>query len=1381
MEPFHIRDAQEKFEILDKRDSYLRRFPHKSKYAPGVRATCMDMCPEKERYLRQTRQQVSPFELKCITSSSISSSTLLQNKKDWRILDHYKAIKEYSRSAADQDEPLPSELRPFPVLRLTMDYLISEVIGNPRVLIDPTKHADYYNFIWSRTRAIRKDMTQQQDGSGEGEDVYILERCARWHIFCSYFFCQADPNSFDARLNDEHLVKCLQTLKQSYYDVRCRLAKIKSSLRANPVTKHEPEFQAYLVLTNLDARQGDIVTHLASLPFSVYESPAMRFAFRIFEAYGNGDYVRFFTLLRPKDSSQIPDFITLCLLHRYFYRVRASAVSKMINAYRGYPSLQYNHATINSDNLRLFSLSWFSRLLFFGDIDHAKAFLDTFPFAGSDDNSLLSYDDSLDNVVLLPRTCYNNIRDERQTTVQNARENYLDSFILPENKLSLVAYFVQGSDPFDIKALREYVPTFSFDRKTGDYTGYPPLEEFYYGANMSTGNNGKYGSSPEHWKENDPFESDNVLSSPKSISGDFHTFNANGTELAKIHRFDAGQSLLETPAKSDKMERNMIIEVISQNIVAKLLTQIPRSVLYDYARALIDVRRTFSKASKLICAKFLNGFIRETIIENHGIVISSISKQPHLKEELKNSLAIHLYRSLLINAVCVLINVISRDTLKSLQVGPEKISRTPSLVGKIIKVADSLNLRNRKRLGSKLSTVSSNSNSNDDDTFDLFKSKREKYVKQLYFKKWVEKHRQNKLLANILERFPSSPTRAAPRRNMILPSVYIPVTNLKIDDYYNEAAIDRNAHAATLAECSTDKCYAEVVNDDVRLSPTLDSRDVYYKITLFIPFNDMAIEMYCSRYLFPFFSVDARVFYMDRDNKYPFNYNGLISSIVTDQRGIKTLLRVNYIVSFVGLHCVDNEDSRPIIKSTLTQTNSAFIFLAPARRPCRDHFEIFTKFFLKNANENVKKSHENPKIYLKNILDSNALILILDDLDHRLVNGKSKVTDNSNYDFIEKASNFDNLIKNCLVNVIKSSSVRADLNHYSIIRSLDPGLQNLKIGLIQSFRKCLNTQLDDDLGLRISKKLRADNLIEYIYDKISRTPFKELISICDEYNFISNNDLCGPQDKPTYAWHPSDFISYFNASLLPSLTNIIETLVISPDIKAFQWPPLDFKHHPRFSSHSIINIETFNNQANLAIRNIIREFTLPTITDYLMTSSARNFNEFANNVKNYTSEILSGDVIRTVLETHNGEFPREWHHVFFSIFEGVILKMKRRIQTEELAFYAAFDLDHGLDHEINIPPFPLPRKQVRIYQDYYGDARGKSPSLGFLPAHKSYNYGSKKRIKVLNHDSKKCPNKKMPKKSLRPFFNNLNERLYSLNFEFLNYQLDVLPNSSTKL
>ena len=70
------------------------------------------------------------------------------------IMDDALAVKQYSRSSAAQEEPLPHDLRPPHILRMTMDYLLVK-------LMDLCENKDenlgeWYHFLWDRTRGIRK-------------------------------------------------------------------------------------------------------------------------------------------------------------------------------------------------------------------------------------------------------------------------------------------------------------------------------------------------------------------------------------------------------------------------------------------------------------------------------------------------------------------------------------------------------------------------------------------------------------------------------------------------------------------------------------------------------------------------------------------------------------------------------------------------------------------------------------------------------------------------------------------------------------------------------------------------------------------------------------------------------------------------------------------------------------------------------------------------------------------------------------------------------------------------------------------------------------------------------------------------------------------------
>ena len=51
-----------------------------------------------------------------------------------------------------QDMPLPTELRPPEVLNRTMNYLLNNIIDEG----GPGKWGDWFDFLWNRTRSIRK-------------------------------------------------------------------------------------------------------------------------------------------------------------------------------------------------------------------------------------------------------------------------------------------------------------------------------------------------------------------------------------------------------------------------------------------------------------------------------------------------------------------------------------------------------------------------------------------------------------------------------------------------------------------------------------------------------------------------------------------------------------------------------------------------------------------------------------------------------------------------------------------------------------------------------------------------------------------------------------------------------------------------------------------------------------------------------------------------------------------------------------------------------------------------------------------------------------------------------------------------------------------------
>ncbi|GFQ87190.1 germinal-center associated nuclear protein, partial [Trichonephila clavata] len=294
--------AQERYEVLNARDSYLRLKDSKKgdSKVKKVSGTCPDMCPEKERYGRITKNCLAIFETKMAFDSMGSS-------KD---VDHHYMVKEYSRSSADQQEPLPHELRPVSVLKFTMDYLICN-------LVDRKNHnisiAEWYDFIWNRTRSIRKDITQQQ--LCDVECVEILEKCARFHILCAELLSEEDTATFDPKINNENLTKCLQTLKHMYHDLQSKGIQC----------PNEAEFRAYDILLSLT--EGETLRLVKDLNKNIFKSPPVKAAFEAALAFRSNNYVKFFKLMEKGT------YLDCCILHRYINEARVQAMQLIVRAY----------------------------------------------------------------------------------------------------------------------------------------------------------------------------------------------------------------------------------------------------------------------------------------------------------------------------------------------------------------------------------------------------------------------------------------------------------------------------------------------------------------------------------------------------------------------------------------------------------------------------------------------------------------------------------------------------------------------------------------------------------------------------------------------------------------------------------------------------------------------------------------------------------------------------------------------------------------------------------------------------------------------------------------------------------------------------------------
>lgn len=195
--------------------------------AIDFRGICQDMCPEGEKVSRIVEYDVKLAE----------KTTSPDGLEMWPNPD--RMIKSFKRSAAGTDSPLPTEVRSPAALRRTVDYLIDDFLRSDENL--PSQH----NFLWDRTRAIRKDFIFQNAMSAEErtDQIYCLENIARFHAVALHLLSQENfaAEDFSEQQEREQLGKTLLSLMQVYDE-----CKDMEGIRM----ENEAEFRAYYLLFN---------------------------------------------------------------------------------------------------------------------------------------------------------------------------------------------------------------------------------------------------------------------------------------------------------------------------------------------------------------------------------------------------------------------------------------------------------------------------------------------------------------------------------------------------------------------------------------------------------------------------------------------------------------------------------------------------------------------------------------------------------------------------------------------------------------------------------------------------------------------------------------------------------------------------------------------------------------------------------------------------------------------------------------------------------------------------------------------------------------------------------------------------------------------------
>lgn len=240
-------------------------------------------------------------------------------------------VKRFKRSAAGDDEQLPSDIRTLSTLKKTLDYLIDDVVGGEERL------ASIHKFVWDRTRSIRNDFSIQQVSKEPDVKIAVecFERIARFHIISLHQLSNPDNldgENFDAFQDREQLNNTMLSLMYYYDDYRGKIS-----------FPNEPEFRAYLILFELQSLQPDLDERLQAWPEYLLKEGRVKVAHQLYAAASNTIFEQgplrptipfpiaqsnagtFWRLIR----SDTVSYLMACVAEMYFSQVRFTALENI--------------------------------------------------------------------------------------------------------------------------------------------------------------------------------------------------------------------------------------------------------------------------------------------------------------------------------------------------------------------------------------------------------------------------------------------------------------------------------------------------------------------------------------------------------------------------------------------------------------------------------------------------------------------------------------------------------------------------------------------------------------------------------------------------------------------------------------------------------------------------------------------------------------------------------------------------------------------------------------------------------------------------------------------------------------------------------------------
>ncbi|TKV96084.1 hypothetical protein SEVIR_9G406600v4 [Setaria viridis] len=261
--------------------------------AAPIMGTCPDMCPARERALRERLRDLAVLER--VGGDPARTSPSL-------------AVKKFCRTISST-YVMASDIRPLPVLRETMDYLLH--------LLDSSEHPfeTIHDFIFDRTRSIRQDLSMQNIVNDQAVQIY--ENVVTFHIRSHQRLARScqDSDASLCFLNMEQLTKCLLSLFDMYHVIH----------ESDSHSKREAEYYSFYVLLHLGCKIPKMVDSLSlwysRLATQVRQSKEMIFVRNLLRCYQLGNFKRFFCMIAAEATD-----LQLRLVEPFLNEVRARAL-----------------------------------------------------------------------------------------------------------------------------------------------------------------------------------------------------------------------------------------------------------------------------------------------------------------------------------------------------------------------------------------------------------------------------------------------------------------------------------------------------------------------------------------------------------------------------------------------------------------------------------------------------------------------------------------------------------------------------------------------------------------------------------------------------------------------------------------------------------------------------------------------------------------------------------------------------------------------------------------------------------------------------------------------------------------------------------------------